>query len=477
MQSLSRLRLHPIVQSVSRIAQDMRVPLYLVGGAVRDALLGIDRVNDLDFTLAEGFDDLVAAFARSQRATVIPWDIDQQRIVFRHGAERFTVDVSRMCSPDIISDLKLRDFTVNAMALALHEPGIRVVDPLGGQADLAERSVRMCSHQVFEADPLRMLRAYRFARQLSCVIESRTLNAIRLNSALIVRSARERVKREFFMILDAPQQEASLRALNDAGLLAHLLPDITRMNGFRQSPPHEHTLLEHSLKTVGFLDEAMRITDAYCGGLSAQRDGYLTQSLEDGVSMMALLCFAALLHDIGKPGCAVEDGTRIRCYGHELSGSRMIRTMARGIGLGRKAQSIAAALVEHHMRILHLSQLEGVSERARVRFVRDCGPASPGVCLLAIADSLATGSGPEYLQFSRRVRDSAADLCVRFFASGELLESEPLLTGVDVMAVLQTGQGPHVGRILRQAVQLERDGTFHTREDALTWLRSQKSTD
>lgn len=477
MQSFSALRLHPIVQTVSRIAQDVRTPVYLVGGSVRDALSGIEHAHDFDFTLFEGFDELVATFARSQRGKVIPWDADQQRVVFRHRGSRITADFSRMSRPDIILDLQQRDFTVNAMALALHEPGACLIDPLGGQADLEARCLRMCSEHAFEADPLRMLRAFRFARQLSCVIEPLTHASIHRSSALIVRSARERVKRELFAILHAPEREASLRALFDTGLLAQLLPDIAVMDGVHQSAPHENMLFEHSLRTAGFLDEALRITQACRGDLQAQRGEYLNQSLEEGVTMMSLLCFAALLHDIGKPECVSEQAGRIHFYGHERSGALIIRNMARNVGLGRKSQSVLAVLVEQHMRILHMSLLESVSERAKVRFVRDCGSAAAGVCLLAIADSLATGSGPEYLYSSRRVRDIAADLCARILASSDLQETAPLLTGADVMAALQSGQGPHVGRILKQAARLERNGTLQDREAALAWLRSLKPTD
>jgi len=477
MQSFSALRLHPIVHTVSRITQEARAAVYLVGGAVRDALSGIGRAHDFDFALFDGFDGLVAAFARSVRGKVIPWDVDQQRVVFRQGGSRITADFSRMNQTDIIFDLQQRDFTVNAMALALHEPGTCLIDPLGGQADLDARCLRMCSKQAFEADPLRMLRAFRLARQLSCVIEPLTLASIHRNSALIVHSARERVKRELFAILHAPEREASLRALFDTGLLAQLLPDIAVIEGVQQSAPHEHTLFEHSLRTAGFLDEALRITQSCCSDLQAQSDEYLNQSLEEGVTMMSLLCFAALLHDIGKPECASEQAGRIHFYGHERSGARIIRGMARSVGLGRKAQSVLAVLVEQHMRILHMSLLESVSERAKARFVRDCGPAAVGACLLAIADSLATGSGPEYRDSSRRVRDIAADLCARILATSDLQETAPLLTGADVMDALQSGQGPQVGRILKQAARLERNGTLHDREGALAWLRSQRPTD
>jgi tRNA nucleotidyltransferase/poly(A) polymerase len=453
------------------------VPVYLVGGAVRDALRGNECAHDFDFALAEGFDELVAAFARTQRGKVIPWDVDQKRIVFRQGNERVTVDFSRMHQPDILCDLHQRDFTVNAMALAVHASDTELIDPLGGQADLASRCLRMCSEGAFEADPLRMLRAVRFARQLSCEIEPRTQESMRLNSALITRPARERIKRELFMILHGPAQEQSLRELLACGLLQRLLPDILLMSGVRQSAPHEHVLLEHCLLTVRFLEEVQRMQDTRFDGVRAKMNEYLHQSFEEGVTMAALLSFVALLHDIGKPACACDDNGRMRFYGHDTAGAAIIRRIARETGLGRKAQQVLGCLVENHMRILQMSQLENLSERAKLRFVRDCGTVAPGVCLLAIADSLATGSMPEFQDSSQRVRDIARELCGRFFASQDMHETAPLLTGADVINALGRGPGPHVGRILRQAAQLERNGTLQNREAAVAWLHSLKSTD
>ena len=124
-----------------------------------------------------------------------------------------------------------------------------------------------------------------------------------------------------------------------------------------------------------------------------------------------------------------------------------------------------------------MSQLESLSERAKLRFVRDCGTVAPGVCLLAIADSLATGSMPEFQDSSQRVRDIARELCGRIFTSQDLHETAPLLTGADVINALGRGPGPHVGSVLKQAAQLERNGTLQDRESALAWLRNQRPTD
>jgi hypothetical protein len=151
---------------------------------------------------------------------------------------------------------------------------------------------------------------------------------------------------------------------------------------------------------------------------------------------------------------------------------KTIRRIARDIGLGRKAQHILACLVGNHTRILQMTQLVSVSERAKVRFVQDCGEAAAGVCLLTIADDLATGLKPDSQHSSRRVREIAFDLCASIFSSQHLHKAAPLLTGDDVIASLGRGAGPHIGDVLRQAAQLERNGILQDRKAALIWLKS-----
>jgi hypothetical protein len=459
---LSRLHSHPLIQNVARAARELHVPVYLVGGAVRDALSDVHNPHDFDFALADGFDELVACFAREQRGKIIPWDVDQKRIVFRQGNARITVDFSRMHTPDILDDLKQRDFTVNAMALAVHESEAHLIDPLGGQEDLSAHCLRMCSEGAFEADPLRMMRAVRFSRQLSCEIDPGTRERMHLNSSLITRSARERIKRELFMILHGPDLATSLREMHACGLLEKLLPD-----DVFKSILHKDLTFEQSLLTVGFLEDVLRQPDACLEGVRQQLSDYENQEFEDGVSMTSLLTFAVLLCIACKPGHVTgADG------GDDTVSMKTIRRIAREIGLGRKAQHILACLVENHTRILQMTQLASLSERAKVRFVQDCGEAAAGVCLLTIADDLATGSTPDCQHSSRRVREIAYDLCASIFSSQHLHKAAPLLTGDDVIASLGRGAGPHVEDVLRQVAQLERDGILQDRKAALIWLKS-----
>jgi len=455
---LTLLHSHPLIQNVARIARQLCIPVYLVGGAVRDALRNSDSKHDFDFALSDGFDELVTIFARENHGKIIPWDVDQKRIVFRQGNDRIIVDFSRMQTEDILHDLAQRDFTFNAMALGVHENKARLIDPLGGQDDLSAHCLRMCASTAFETDPLRMLRAIRFSRQLSCVIEPRTRERMRLNSSLITRSASERIKREFFMIMHGPSQEKSLQELYACGLLEGFLPDT-----LFQSIAHDALVLERIICNAGFLEGMLQQFDARLDGVRQQLHDYVSKDFEDGVSMMSLLMFALLLRTV----CLSEDGADNE---NGTSCIKVVQQIAREIGLGRKAQKVLACLVENFGRIEHMAQFENVSERMKARFGLDCSEAAVGVCLLAIADRLAADSSSACQAASQTIVDIAYDVCA--YILGSQGTPAPLLTGDDVSNSLGLAAGPRIGDILSQAAQLERDGILHNRDAALLWLKN-----
>jgi tRNA nucleotidyltransferase/poly(A) polymerase len=456
---LSRLHAHPLIQNVARIARDLSVPVYLVGGAVRDALREVEHRQDFDFALAEGFDELVARFARENRGKIIPWDIDQKRIVFRLAGARVTVDFSRMHTSDIIQDLKQRDFTLNAMAFAVHESEVQLIDPLGGYDDLSAHCLRMCSGDAFSRDPLRMLRAVRFARQLSCVIEPQTRERMRLSSSLISRSARERIKREFFMILHESPQETSLRELHACGLLEYLFAG-DEFAGL------SYEAFEQGIPVIGVLESVLLQPEACLANVRHALREYLNKDFEDGVSMLSLLMFTALLCR----ACTLEHATG---SGNGVLTVKQVRHVASRIGLGRKAQHIVCSLIEHCDRIARMAQLSALHERVKIRFALDCGEAAAGVCLFAIADSRTAESGPVSHACPQRVMEIACDVCRYVLTSPGVHEKTALLTGDDVSSELGLGAGPRIGQILNQAAQLERDGVLENRKAALLWLKKQ----
>jgi tRNA nucleotidyltransferase/poly(A) polymerase len=467
------------VQIACQLARETGVPMYLVGGAVRDAMTGGFLSGDCDFAVAGRFDEIVSAFAGRVKGHAIPWDFSQTRVVYRTAAAAYeSVDFAMLKAPDIDGDLRLRDFTINAMAVDLRrlwetgDPAL--IDPLSGRQDIQNKIVRMCSSRSFDDDPLRMLRAVRFARQLGYTIDFQTFSQCAEKHGLITTVSIERIKKELFTILNFPGQAASLSQLMHMGFMGLFLPQLADWADIAQCPPHQHNLLEHSLLTVerlaGILD-----SDAALGQATVRRvRRHLDEELEEGVTRRALLVFTALLHDSGKPGAAQElDGTR-HFHGHDLVGSRINKAIAERLGLGRRCRRMIELATANHMRLLQLSLLDQPTERAARRLLHDCGDMSIEVLLLALADMMATSSDPDYLTGLEHARALATELLDKALDPYGMQDDAQLLTGRDIMDELGVDEGPHVGKLLQELHRAEREGRVSTREEAIAWLKALK---
>lgn len=462
------------VRLARELAEQTGASIYLVGGAVRDALSGAWYKGDCDFAVAgDAYGMIVAEFARRLRGHAIAWDLDQTRIVYREPiGTHVSVDFARCRAGDITGDLLLRDFTVNALAIDVAQMAgparPEIIDPLGGRRDIADRLIRMCGPGAFDDDPLRMLRAIRLARQLGFAVEGETMARAAAKHELIGGVSTERKKKELFTIFGLPDPGLSMRQLLHTGLLEALLPEIATWHGYRQCPPHQFALLEHSLNTLDHLDSILKNS-------AGPAPPYLNESLEEAVTRRSLLFFAALMHDSGKPQAAHEADGRRCFHGHDREGARINRAAAQRLGLGRRCRRMVEAVTQNHMRLLHLSSQKMVTERAKVRFLRDCGDVAPEVILLSLADMLATCSSPVYQPQIDAAAALGRELLARALEPRDRPGAGPLLTGQDIMACLGIPPGPQVGRLISQMHQAERDGLINSRQEALVWLEARKA--
>ncbi len=468
--SLQQLyQLYP-VQVARDVAQKTGVPIYLVGGAVRDALSGASPV-DCDFAVAGKLEEIVDLFTRRVRGHAIPWDESQTRVVYRErGGRHVSVDFAQYKAGTILEDLRLRDFTINAMAVDIAgmsdaaEPDI--IDPLGSRDDLEKNLVRMCGPSCFDDDPLRMLRAIRFARQLGFEIDPATLELCTRRHERIGSVSVERIKKELFTIFGLPAPALSFRQLLHTGLLGYLVPETRGWDEFEQCLPHRYSLLEHSLRTIEQLEKMMSSS-----GMIAE---YFSEVLEEGVTRRSLLVLAGFLHDSGKPAAASYADGRRSFHGHDRAGAQINLNAAERLGLGRRCRRMVESITAHHMRLLELSLLDTVTERAKVRFLRDCGGVAAEVALLSLADMLATSSAPAYQAQVQAACELGEELLGRALLPAQGAEHGPLLTGADILAELDIAAGPRVGAILEALHAAERRGLINTREEALAWLKSQQ---
>lgn len=469
--------------------------IYLVGGAVRDLLLNRES-HDFDFTLAEGGIKTARIVARNLKADFYPLDAERDTgrvLAVEPNGSTFLVDFAAYRGPDLDADLMGRDFTMNAIALDLRTR--QVFDPLGGGMDIRNKNIRTCSPGSFPDDPVRILRAVRFAADLGFTIEKETRQGMKKNSSLLAGVSAERVRDELFRILEGKNPSACLQALDMLGALAVILPELSAMKGVPQPAPHQQDVWGHVMTILSTLDSVLGILsqenqagegeNLYDGLLKLrigiyhkEISGQMGSLLAGARSQRGLLFLAALFHDVAKPQTRkVDEAGQLRFWDHDQQGAELVGERARLLALSNNEITRLQTIIRNHMRILfHISRLEkdgkSPSRRAIYRFFRDTGQAGVDLCLLALADLRAT-YGPTLPQKTWMAALDVTLLLLEnwFEKPAESIAPPPLLDGNDLMAECHLEPGPRIGELLEAIREAQAMGEVSTREQAFALAR------
>jgi poly(A) polymerase len=442
--------------------------LFLVGGPVRDALLG--RLSaDLDFAtdaVPERILELVRSLGPTWTTGMAFGTVGVQ--VAGAGAEHrceITTFRSDRYDPDsrkpevdygdsIEADLSRRDFTVNAMAVALPLAAAHpVVDPYGGLDDLAARRLRtpVAPEASFSDDPLRMVRAARFAAQLGFEVVPDAAAAITAMADRLTIVSAERVREELTKLLLAAQPRRGLEVLVQTGLVEFCLPELARLR-----------------ETV---DEHRRHKDVYAHTLTVLEQAIALE--REGPDLVLRL--AALLHDIGKPKTkAVGPGGKVSFHHHEVVGAAMTKARLTALRFPREVVEEVSRLVELHLRFHGYSEGEWTDSAVR-RYVRDAGPLLERLHQLTRSD--CTTRNAAKARALAAAYDSLEQRIAELAAREDLERIRPDLDGNEIMALLGVGPGPLVGAAYRHLLGLRLDRGPMPHEEAvaelLAWAREQ----
>lgn len=388
--------------------QGLPQPTYVVGGAVRDRLLGRQKVPlDLDLVVPSEGLRWGSCLAREWQGGFVA--LDRQRQIARVVLPDLTVDIATLVGGSLEADLRQRDFTCNALALEIHDGELR--DPLGGAADIAQGVLRMVHPENFTEDPLRVLRGYRHMAQLGFQLDPQTRLAMQARANLLARVAGERVRGELLGLLAEPGLAALQEAVQD-GILEAWLPPLGHWDWARRSQTSQLGIPEVEV------------------------------ALADVRPVKWVLTLLILLADLGIPD--LDDILR------RLHFSRLERQWC---------QKIAAALPLWQ----RFWQQQTVTNLDRHTLFASVGKAFPGLVWVAQGHPHCPPDFPwqEWLNQFRDPEDPLAHLV-------------PLLTGQDVMEVLQIPSSPEVGKVLHGVIQAQVSGTLHSRSEAIAWLKTLK---
>jgi putative nucleotidyltransferase with HDIG domain len=451
-----------------------RTPAWVVGGALRNALLG-EPVGELDVAVPAGAVSLGRALAGDLAASGFVV-LDAQRRVCRVVSD-IQIDIADLRGPTLADDLRARDFTVNALAASIADLVARgsasLEDATGGLADLRTRVIKLCGPRTLLDDPLRALRAVRFAVRPGWSLHASAEPAIRAMAPQVAAIARERVRDELVGILAEPAGGAGLRLLDRLSVLAVLLPESIAMRETSQPEPHRFDVWEHSLRAVDAADELAARLDGlepWGAGLTL----HLAEPLGDRLTRREMLKLAALLHDVAKPETkSLEDG-RTRFIGHDVRGAERAAAIARRWRLSRHATDVLARLVGQHLRPMHLANAGEITRRARHRFFRDLGDESRDLLLLSLVDAAAVRGDSPLAVWARPSGAVVRELMRGMAEEARAAEAPPLVRGEDVMAAFGLEPGPEVGRLLARAREAQALGLVRTRLEALEYLRRER---
>jgi tRNA nucleotidyltransferase/poly(A) polymerase len=487
------LEIPPLVsQLYAALPQGTKI--HLVGGAVRDLLLG-RPTHDFDFALPGDGIRAARAVADALGAAIYPLDPERGigRVLYTapDGAMH-VLDFATYRGPDLEADLRGRDFTVNAIALDPADGSLH--DPLGGVHDLRAKTLRQCAPSAFSDDPLRILRGVRLAAALDFQIQPETRQAMKQAADGLGRISAERLRDELFRILEGPKPAACLRALELLGALDRILPELAGLKGLVQSAPHVHDGWTHTLAVLNHLEASLVLlapqyvpetADDLLAGMLVLRLGryreqiaaHLHSMLTPGRSRRALLFLAALYHDAAKPDTAATDESgQLRFWEHDQQGAERISARARQLALSNEEARLLEGIVRNHMRIhFHANRLlqegKAPTHRAVYRFFRDAGDSGVDLVLLALADLRAT-----YEQELPQAQWAASlDVCRGLLEAWwekrqERVDPPALLDGNDLMHALGLQPGPRIGKLLEDLREAQAAGEVTNREQALAFL-------
>ncbi len=454
---LGALAASPVVATLATAFADAGFELAVVGGPVRDALLGRET-HDLDFTTDAQPDDILRIVTPIASAH---WDIGRAfgTIGARVRGEQVEITTYRADSYDgvtrkpvvefgdsIDGDLLRRDFTVNAMALRVTAPaqqpastsGPQLIDPTGGVEDLIAGRLRTPIDPAvsFGDDPLRMLRAARFSAQLDFTVDPATFAAIeRLRETLTIVSP-ERVQGELVRLMQTDDPVRGLRVLVDSGLIEEFLPEVSALRLEVDEHHHHKDVYEHSLTVV------RQAID-----LEKQRN--------PGAAPDVALRLAALLHDIGKPRTRkLEPGGGVTFHHHDVVGSRMARKRMQALRFDGETTDAVARLIELHLRFFGYAEGAWTDSAVR-RYVRDAGDVLERLHILVRADVTtrnkrkAARLASAYDDIERRI--------VELREQEELDSIRPELDGNQIQEILGIKPGREVGEAYRFLLEVRLD--------------------
>jgi poly(A) polymerase len=469
-----RLGAEPAVRTVREaLAGGVVEEAWIVGGGVRDALLG-RPISDVDLAVRGEPERAARAVAKAVGGPAFKLSEAFGGWRAMHPGREWICDVTALHGDGIDADLARRDFTVNAMAVPVE--GGELHDPHGGVADLEAGVIRVLGgpsveRSAYADDPLRPLRLVRLATELNLAPDPDTERLTREGAPLVARAAAERVWAELRRLIVAERVIEGLELSDRLGLTAVVLPELSALHGVEQSHFHHLDVYDHTLEVLRQAVELERDPERVFGELAEPLDALMREPFADELDRWQALRVGALLHDAAKPATrSVRPDGRVTFIGHDSVGAELVGTICSRLRASDRLRQFLAGLTRNHLVLGFLVHERPLDRRTVYRYLERCEPVEIEVTLLSCADRLATrGKNADaaiaaHLELARELmaealawrRDGAPDLPLR---------------GDELAKALDIPPGPELGALLDQLREARFAGEAASAEEALELAR------
>jgi tRNA nucleotidyltransferase/poly(A) polymerase len=461
------------LRDVTNLLSGLPVPdndCWLVGGAVRDAWLGLP-IHDIDLVAPAPLDGLrqqLEQYCGSRAFTV-----NQRFASTRINAGTFEIDITALSGGSIESDLRRRDYCINAMAVPLRcvlsgniELRDVICDP-NALDDLASGSLRLVSTAALIDDPLRILRGFRLAAQLGMEPDHACREAWQLYASALGEVSGERQRDELLRWFGLPVLDTDLLQLcADCGVLWQLFSELQNSVDCTQNDYHHLDVWQHTLLALRELDALIFSLPPELAEYLAEIDTALGNRLEGGGSVLALTRLALLLHDVGKPATRrVETDGHISFIGHQQTGVELVEADFERLRFSGAERDFLQLMIREHLRLGFYSVHEPLPPKLVYRYIRSLGETTLPQLLHSLADCRAAGG--QGSAESLRLHLAAAQQVADNYINGSSVARPPeLLDGHDIMELLGIPAGPLIGRLKRAMLEATAEGVISTADEA-----------
>lgn len=470
----------PVLKILANQATRLQKRAYLVGGYVRDSLLGLTPKDaDLMFE-GEGLSETLGNFiAEKFGSTLVRFE--KHMVVYRITVQDRQYDIADLHDQTMTDDQLRRDFTINSLAVEIgslvqnpNPGGESLLDASTGMLDLRDRIIRINSESVLNDDPLRIVRMFRFKTQLGFDIDSQSLEMASKYVNQLHKISGERVRDELFQILNRPRSAETLLQMDSIGVLSKLFPTIDEMRGVTQNEYHHLDVFDHTMDSIRQIEDVILFDLPVFQQYREELLEHIHSEIVPGRKFSALMKLALLFHDIAKPRTReVRNDGKVTFINHNKRAVDMIDPDLEYLRLSRKERMYINMMVEGHLRPGFLNPDSPTLSRAIFRYFDQYDDWGVDLVVMSVADRLAAQGEKVDDDLNERHDKTTAILLDAYYNRNKVLVRPPdLINGDDLMVELNLPPGREIGILLRIVKEAQAAGEVNTKEDAISYARS-----